>query len=48
MAKPRRGSVRIDAVNGATFSFAIVNAKMGPDNAQGSFTLNGSGSANVP
>jgi hypothetical protein len=48
MAKPRGGSVRIDTVNGATFAFAIVNAKMGPDNAQGSFTLNGSGSANVP
>jgi hypothetical protein len=45
MAKPRGGSVRIDDMNEASFAFAIINAEMGPDNAQGSFTLNGSGSA---
>jgi hypothetical protein len=46
LAQPRGGSVRIDAVNGATFAFALVKAKMGPENARGSFTLDGSGSAN--
>jgi hypothetical protein len=48
-APTRGGSMRIDDVNGTSFSFTIIGAKMGPSlMSAGTFTLNGSGSANAP
>jgi hypothetical protein len=46
-APTRGGSIRIDDANGTSFSFTIIGAKLGPAlMSAGTFTLNGSGSAN--